>query len=116
MVGDFGDAIDAEFGLLKRLALRSGRPVTFTLLQTHRYPEQWRDLLERTAAANADGAEITGQIRGRPTSTLLGFELSHNPFLGLRQLAGFGGAGDAGACRGAARPGLAGSPDRRGGR
>ena len=82
VVGDFGDAIDAEFGLLKRLALRSGRPVTFTLLQTHRYPEQWRDLLERTAAANADGAEITGQIRGRPTSTLLGFELSHNPFLG----------------------------------
>ncbi len=82
VVGDYGEAIDSEFGLLQRLAKRSGRPVTFTLLQTHRYPEQWRDLLARTAAANAAGAEIIGQIRGRPTSTLLGFELSENPFLG----------------------------------
>ncbi len=82
VVGDFGDAIDAEFGLLKRLAARSGRPLTLTLLQTHRFPEQWRDLLDRIAAANAEGLQITGQIRGRPTSTLLGFELSENPFLG----------------------------------
>ena len=82
VVGDFGDAIDQEFGLLTRLARRSGRPLTLTLLQTHRFPAQWRDLLDRIAAANAEGLRITGQIRGRPTSTLLGFELSENPFLG----------------------------------
>ena len=82
VVGDFGDAIDQEFGLLIRLARRSGRPLTLTLLQTHRFPAQWRDLLDRIAAANAEGLRITGQIRGRPTSTLLGFELSENPFLG----------------------------------
>lgn len=82
VVGDYGDAIDAEFGLLKRLVQCSGRPLTFTLLQTHRFPEQWRDLLARVEAANAEGLAITGQIRGRPTSTLLGFELSENPFLG----------------------------------
>ncbi len=82
VVGDFGDAIDQEFGLLTRLAQRSGRPLTLTLLQTHRFPAQWRDLLDRIAAANAEGLQITGQIRGRPTSTLLGFELSENPFLG----------------------------------
>ena len=53
-------------------------------------PDQWRDLLERIAAANAEGLQITGQIRGRPTSVLLGFELSLNPFLdcaGWRELA-----------------------------
>ena len=82
VVGDYGDAIDQEFGILERLVEQSGRPLTFTLLQTRRFPDQWRDLLERTAAANARGLPIYGQIRGRPTSTLLGFELSENPFLG----------------------------------
>lgn len=82
VVGDYGDAIDQEFGLLTRLAKRSGRPMTLTLLQKSTFPEQWRDQLARIAAANAEGLKITGQIRGRPTSTLLGFELSQNPFLG----------------------------------
>lgn len=81
VVGDYGDAIDQEFGLLTRLAKRSGRPLTLTLLQKDSHPEQWRDLLGRIAAANAEGLQITGQIRGRPTSVLLGFELSLNPFL-----------------------------------
>jgi len=82
VVGDYGDAIDQEFGLLTRLAKRSQRPLTLTLLQKNSDPDQWRDLLDRIAAANAEGLQITGQIRGRPTSTLLGFELSENPFLG----------------------------------
>lgn len=80
-VGDFDDAIDAEFELRKRLAKRSGRPLTMTLLQKRSDPEQWRDLLGRIAEANAEGLKITAQIRGRPTSTLLGFELSRNPFV-----------------------------------
>ena len=90
VVGDYGDAIDQEFGLLTRLARRSGRPLTLTLLQKDSDPDQWRDLLDRIASANAEGLQITGQIRGRPTSVLLGFELSLNPFLdcaGWRELA-----------------------------
>lgn len=39
------------------------------------------------AAANARGLEIHGQIRGRPTSTRLSFELSENPFRGCPFLA-----------------------------
>jgi len=81
-VGDFDDAIDEEFALRKRLAERSGRPLTMTLLQKDSRPDQWRDLLDRIADANAEGLEITAQIRGRPTSVLLGFELSLNPFRG----------------------------------
>jgi len=79
-VGDFDDAIDTEFDLRRRMAERSGRPLTMTLLQKESRPEQWRDLLDRVAAANADGLKLTAQIRGRPTSVLLGFELSLNPF------------------------------------
>ena len=82
VVGDYGDGIDQEFSLLTRLAKRSRRPLTLTLLQKNSDPDQWRDLLDRIATANSDGLQITGQIRGRPTSTLLGFELSENPFLG----------------------------------
>lgn len=81
-VGDYGTQIDEEFGLLTRLARRSGLPVTLTLLQKNSFPNQWRDLLTRIENANANGLKITGQVRGRPTSTLMGFELSENPFLG----------------------------------
>jgi N-acyl-D-aspartate/D-glutamate deacylase len=81
-VGDYGDAIDKEFGLLTTLAKRSGRPLTLTLLQKDSEPDQWRDLLGRIATANEQGLKITGQVRGRPTSVLFGFELTLNPFRG----------------------------------
>ena len=79
-VGDFEDAIDAEFDLRRQLAERSGLPLTMTLLQKEARPDEWRDLLSRIEEANAEGVKITAQIRGRPTSVLLGFELSINPF------------------------------------
>ena len=80
IVSDFDDP-DAEFGLFRRVAERSGRPVTLTLLQSDGRPDGWRDLLRHIEDANAKGMRITGQIRSRPTSVLLGFELSQNPFM-----------------------------------
>ncbi|MBT5495149.1 MAG: amidohydrolase family protein [Alphaproteobacteria bacterium] len=79
-VGDFEDAIDGEFELRRQLAKRSGMPLTMTLLQKESRPDEWRDLLGRIEEANAEGLRITAQVRGRPTSVLLGFELSINPF------------------------------------
>ena len=81
IVSDFEDQAD-EFGLFERLARASTRPVTLTLLQSDGNPGGWRDLLDRIAIANASGTQITGQVRSRPTSVLLGFELSQNPFFG----------------------------------
>jgi N-acyl-D-aspartate/D-glutamate deacylase len=80
VVADFGERQDAEFSLLLRIVEQSGLPLTLTLLQTERWPEEWDELLARITDANAAGHRITGQTRGRPTSTLLGFELSNNPF------------------------------------
>ncbi len=80
IVSDFDDP-DAEFGLFRRIAEHSGRPVTLTLLQSDSRPDGWRGLLDHIAEANATGLSITGQIRSRPTSVLLGFELSQNPFM-----------------------------------
>ncbi len=81
IVSDFDDE-DQEFGLFRHLAEASGRPVTLTLLQSDTRPDAWRALLGRIATANAAGLRITGQVRSRPTSVLLGFELSQNPFSG----------------------------------
>ena len=81
IVSDFDDP-DAEFNLFRRVARQSGRPVTLTLLQSDARPDGWRDLLRHIEDANAEGMRITGQIRSRPTSVLLGFELSQNPFMG----------------------------------
>jgi N-acyl-D-aspartate/D-glutamate deacylase len=53
-----------------------------TLLQSDARPDGWRALLDQIEAANAAGLRITGQVRSRPTSVLLGFELSQNPFMG----------------------------------
>ena len=81
IVSDFEDQ-DGEIGLFRRLAKESGRPVTITLLQNHARPEGWRTLLAEIGEANAEGCQITAQVRSRPTSVLLGFELSQNPFMG----------------------------------
>ena len=92
IVSDFEDQ-DKEFGLFRRMAEASGRPVTLTLLQSEARPDGWRALLDQIEAANAAGLRITGQVRSRPTSVLLGFELSQNPFMGrpsYKAIAGLG--------------------------
>ena len=80
VVSDFDDP-EAEFALLRRLAERSGRPMTITLLQHDNRPDGWRRLLDRIGESNAGGTRITGQIRNRPTGVLLGWEISQNPFM-----------------------------------
>ena len=81
IVSDFEDQ-QGEINLFRRLARKSGRPVTITLTQSDARPNGWRELMGEIDRANAEGLRITAQIRSRPTSVLLGFELSQNPFSG----------------------------------
>jgi N-acyl-D-aspartate/D-glutamate deacylase len=53
-VSDFTDP-EAEFALLRRIVERSGRPLSFSLVQNIRAPEQWKLLLERLSEATAAG-------------------------------------------------------------
>jgi len=102
VVADFDAELEAEFAMLRRLVRASGRPMTMTVLERDSRPREWRDLLDRIAAANAEGLAMTGQVRGRPTSVLLGFELSQNPFLpcpGWREIAHLPFAGKLAALR-----------------
>jgi N-acyl-D-aspartate/D-glutamate deacylase len=81
IVSDFEDQ-DDEIHLFRRLARESSRPVTITLLQSDARPNGWRELMSQIDEANAEGLRITAQVRSRPTSVLLGLELSQNPFMG----------------------------------
>jgi N-acyl-D-aspartate/D-glutamate deacylase len=78
VVTDFSDE-EAEFALLHRLALRAGRPVTFSLAEGTRDPV-WRRTLQRVLEANQAGADITAQTLGRPVGALLGHGLTLHPF------------------------------------
>ena len=80
-ISDFSKpSAEEEFAMLKRLVKASGRPMSFSLAQTHRLPEGWKNLLAMTEAANAQGLEITAQVAPRPVGVLLGLQGSRNPF------------------------------------
>jgi len=80
VVSDFED-MDGEINLFRRLARESRRPVTISMAQSHIRPDGWRALMQQIDQANAEGLRITAQVRSRPTSVLLGLELSQNPFM-----------------------------------
>jgi N-acyl-D-aspartate/D-glutamate deacylase len=81
VISDF-DELDEEFAMLRRLVARAHRPMTLTVLQRDTKPEAWRRVMDHVAAANRDGLAITGQVIGRPTGIMLGFEITQNPFCG----------------------------------
>ncbi len=78
-ITDFKDP-DEDFALLRRLAERSGRPLSFSLLQNPQAPALYIHLLELLAQARADGLEMRAQVPGRPVGVLLGLALTANPF------------------------------------
>ena len=58
----------------------SGRPLSFSLVQSPRGPNAWRTLLDALSEATADSLPMKAQVCGRPVGVLLGFELTLNPF------------------------------------
>jgi len=79
VVSDFNDPAE-EFAMLRRVVERSGRPLSFSLLQSPRDPEQWRDMLRYMSDAKAAGLQMRAQVATRPVGVLFGLELTANPF------------------------------------
>jgi N-acyl-D-aspartate/D-glutamate deacylase len=79
VVSDFADA-EAEFAMLRRIAQRSGRPLSFTLVQSPIHPEGYKTLLAALEGAVASGVSMKAQVAPRPVGVLLGLELTLNPF------------------------------------
>jgi N-acyl-D-amino-acid deacylase len=85
MVADFEpDAADTAASLVSlfaRLSLTAGQPLCFTMTQSTRHPDRWREVLDRVRAANTiDGVTIRPQVLPRPLGMMLGHDLSLNPF------------------------------------
>ncbi|HZK99462.1 MAG TPA: amidohydrolase family protein [Caulobacteraceae bacterium] len=79
VVSDFADP-DAEFAMLRRIVERSGRPLSFSLVQSPLDPQGYKRLLGALEDAVAAGLPMKAQVAPRPVGVLLGLELTVNPF------------------------------------
>ncbi|MEM9037911.1 MAG: amidohydrolase family protein [Actinomycetota bacterium] len=67
-----------EHELLRAVSMASGRPVTFTLVQSPDYdPNTWREILRLCEEANAAGAQLHPQVSSRPVGFLTGLSSYH---------------------------------------
>jgi N-acyl-D-aspartate/D-glutamate deacylase len=80
VMGEDLSAPEKEVAWMRKLSAAIGRPVSFALSQHNLAPDQWRDVLRLAQEANADGSDLRGQVAGRPTNLLIGFQTFH-PFL-----------------------------------
>ncbi|MET0246425.1 MAG: amidohydrolase family protein [Sphingomonas sp.] len=80
MVPSYDVPAAERMDLLREIARTSGRPVSFTFMQTPKGPEDWQEMLRGLDTAGQEGLEIRGQVIPRPTGALLGLELSLHPF------------------------------------
>lgn len=80
LVSDFID-LDTEFAMMRRMVAESGRPLSFSLVESPLAPDQWRTLLAKVDEANADGLPITAQVGVRAVGILLGLQCTLNPFM-----------------------------------
>ena len=75
-----GDAV-SEFALMRRLAERSGRPLSYTLIQMPTGDEAaWRQSLAALSDAARAGLQMRAQVAPRPVGMFYGLELSFHPF------------------------------------
>ena len=80
VVSDFTD-VDTEFALFRRMAAESGRPLSFSLLQT-RAGDGYRRQLELLTIANAEGVPMAAQVAPRPVGLVMGLQCTLHPFMG----------------------------------
>jgi N-acyl-D-aspartate/D-glutamate deacylase len=76
---DFGTPDEVE--LVREMAQRSGRPLSFSLIQLDDRPDQWRELLAMVDEVNAHGGHMLAQVGSRPIGVLFGFAATLHPFM-----------------------------------
>jgi N-acyl-D-aspartate/D-glutamate deacylase len=81
LITDFED-FDATLRLLRRLAERSGRPLSVSLLEGGYGPMtlRWREVLDWATRASGEGIPIKAQVLSRAIGVMLGHELTLNTF------------------------------------
>lgn len=79
VISDFTDAA-TEMAMLRRMVTTSGRPLSFSLAQSDRSPDGWKNMLAFLDQCAADNLPVKAQVCGRPVGLLLGLTLTLNPF------------------------------------
>ena len=74
--------LEVEYGMWRRIAQASGRPVSFTLSQISSAPLKHREIIAFVEEANRNGLLMRGQTGNRPVGMILGLECSLHPFAG----------------------------------
>lgn len=72
---------DEEFAMFRRMVAESGRPLSFSLVQSPFDADGYREVLGRIDNARADGLAITGQVATRAVGLLFGLQCTLHPFL-----------------------------------
>ncbi|MGA1052126.1 MAG: N-acyl-D-amino-acid deacylase family protein [Ilumatobacteraceae bacterium] len=80
VVSDFID-LDGEIDLFRRMASESGRPISVSIAQGPRTPDDWRSELDAFAEATASGVTMRGQVAARAVGLVLGLDTTLHPFL-----------------------------------
>lgn len=80
LVSDFPEPVE-EFALIREMAQRSGRPVSFSLVQFPGDLDRHRMLLGLVSAANEAGLRIKAQVAARAVGLILGLDNTLNPFM-----------------------------------
>lgn len=70
-----------EHKMMRNISVKSGRPVTFTLVENQEYePDLWRKTLAMAKEANDNGAQLHPQVPSRLIGFLTGLS-SYHPFM-----------------------------------
>jgi N-acyl-D-aspartate/D-glutamate deacylase len=78
VISDFPEFED-EIETLRQMMAVSGRPLSVSLSQVHRRPEEWRRVLAAITEANQDGLTMRAQVAARAIGILVGLQASLNP-------------------------------------
>jgi N-acyl-D-aspartate/D-glutamate deacylase len=80
MDGEVSAEAHAEMDWMGQVARRTGRPLIFSVVQTHTETDRWRLLLDQAGALQAQGVPIHPQVGARPTGIVFGLESLQTPF------------------------------------
>lgn len=80
VVSDFID-LDGEIQLFHRMAAESGRPISISIAQGARRPDDWRKQLDYFAASTAAGVTMRAQVAARAVGLIFGLQATLHPFM-----------------------------------
>ncbi len=69
-----------DYEILHRVAIASGRPMSYTTIQIDAAKDLWRDIIRSVDRDNRTGADLRMQVFNRPIGLIMGLETTLHPF------------------------------------